>query len=91
MSIKFLVLGGGGVFWVWRGGGEGRFYFYGRADFSECSSGIALHSPPPKGPVAPVTLQLPGVSHVKLPLKKCCATVQGGVAATCGCRATLCK
>ena len=36
MSIKFLVLrGGGGVFWVWGGGGESRFYFYGRADFSE--------------------------------------------------------
>ena len=32
MSIKFLVLGGG-VFWVL--GGECRFYFYGRADFSE--------------------------------------------------------
>ena len=31
MSIKFLVLGGG-VFWVW-GGGECRFYFYGREDF----------------------------------------------------------
>ena len=36
MSIKFLVLGGGGVFWVFLGGGgECRFYFYGRADFSE--------------------------------------------------------
>ena len=34
MSIKFLVLGGGGVFWV-LGGGECRFYFYGREDFSE--------------------------------------------------------
>ena len=35
MSIKFLVLGGG-VFWVWGGGGgKCRFYFYGRADFSE--------------------------------------------------------
>ena len=33
MSIKFLVLGGG-AFWVW-GGGECRFYFYGRGDFSE--------------------------------------------------------
>ena len=33
MSIKFLVLGGG-VFGVW-GGGECRFYFYGRADFSD--------------------------------------------------------
>ena len=38
MSIKFLVLGGG-VFWV-LGGGEGRFYFYGRGDFSE------IHIPP---------------------------------------------
>ena len=32
MSLKFLVLGGG--FGVW-GGGECRFYFYGRADFSD--------------------------------------------------------
>ena len=31
MSIKFLVFGGG--FWVW--GGECRFYFYGRGDFSD--------------------------------------------------------
>ena len=30
MSVKFPFLGGG----VW-GGGECRFYFYGRADFSE--------------------------------------------------------
>ena len=41
MSIKFLVSGGGGYFGFW-GGGECRFYFYGRADFSEfdfcCSS-----------------------------------------------------
>ena len=33
MSIKFLVLGGGGI-WVFFGG-ECRFYFYGREDFSE--------------------------------------------------------
>ena len=34
MSIKFLVLGGGGgYFGFW--GGECRFYFYGREDFSE--------------------------------------------------------
>ena len=33
-----------------------------------------------KGPVAPVALQLPGVSHVKLPLKG--VALQGGVAAT---------
>ena len=25
----------GGVIWVWGGGGKCRFYFYGRADFSE--------------------------------------------------------
>ena len=31
MSVKFLLLGGGGGF----GGGECRFYFYGRADFSD--------------------------------------------------------
>ena len=37
-------------------------------------------TPPLKGPVAPVALELLGVSHVKLPLKKCRAT--GGVAAT---------
>ena len=35
MSIEFLVLGGGGAFWVFGRGGEGRFYFYGREDFSE--------------------------------------------------------
>ena len=35
MSIKFLVLGGGGVFWVFGGGGKCRFYFYGREDFSD--------------------------------------------------------
>ena len=34
----------------------------------------------PKSPGAPVALQLPGVSHVKLPLKRCCAT--GTAAAT---------
>ena len=34
MSIKFLVLGGGGVFWV-LGGGKCRFYFYGRGEFSD--------------------------------------------------------
>ena len=34
MSIKFLVLGGGGGILVW-GGGKCRFYFYGRGDFSE--------------------------------------------------------
>ena len=34
MSIKFLVLGGGGIL-GFGGGGECRFYFYGRADFSE--------------------------------------------------------
>ena len=33
MSIKFLLLGGG-EFWVF-GGGECRFSFYGREDFSD--------------------------------------------------------
>ena len=33
MSIKFRVLGGG---FGGGGGGKCRFYFYGRADFSEC-------------------------------------------------------
>ena len=42
------------------------------------SGGIALH--PLKGPVAPVVCQLPGVLHVKLPLKG--VALQGGVAAT---------
>ena len=36
MSVKFLLLGGG-VGGVWGGGGECRFYFYGREDFSEVS------------------------------------------------------
>ena len=31
MSVKFPFFGGG----FWGGGGECRFYFYGRADFSE--------------------------------------------------------
>ena len=35
-SIKFLVLGGGGVFWVFLGG-ECRFYFYGTAEGSYCT------------------------------------------------------
>ena len=45
MSIKFLVLGGGG-FWVLGGWGECRFYFYGRADFSDfivISASLAEH------------------------------------------------
>ena len=37
MSIKFLILGGGGILGL--GGGECRFYFYGRADFSDKGSG----------------------------------------------------
>ena len=45
MSIKFLVLGGGGIFWVFGGGGgKCRFYFYGRGDFSE------IFAPPPLTP-----------------------------------------
>ena len=40
----------------------------------------SVAAPPLRGPVAPVALELPGVSHVKLPLKRCRAT--GGVAAT---------
>ena len=36
MSIKFLVVGGGGILGVFfLGGGGCRFYFYGRAAFSE--------------------------------------------------------
>ena len=38
MSIKFLVLGGGGDF-GFGGGGERRFYFYGRGDFSDLFTG----------------------------------------------------
>ena len=38
VSIKFLVLGGGGILGFF--GGECRFYFYGRADFSEGISAI---------------------------------------------------
>ena len=37
MSIKFLVLGGGGDFGL-GGGGKCRFYFYGRGDFSETTT-----------------------------------------------------
>ena len=45
LSIKFLVLGGGdilGFFW----GGECRFYFYGREDFSDNSAKISGISKP---------------------------------------------
>ena len=37
MSIKFLVLfwGGGGIWGFGGVGGEYRFYFYGRGDFSD--------------------------------------------------------
>ena len=34
MSVKFLLFRGG----FWGGGGKCRFYFYGRADFSDSSS-----------------------------------------------------
>ena len=48
MSIKFLVLGGGGEFWVLGGGGgKCRFYFYGRADFSERTPGRFTARPLP--------------------------------------------
>ena len=39
MPIKFLVLGGGGVFWV-LGGWKCQFHFYGREDFSEKLLGV---------------------------------------------------
>ena len=36
MPTKFLVLGGGGIWGFFLGGGgESRFYFYGREDFSD--------------------------------------------------------
>ena len=35
MSIKFLVFGRGGILGLGGGGGECRFYFYGREDFSD--------------------------------------------------------
>ena len=41
MSIKFLVLGEGGDFgFFWGGGGKCRFYFYRREDFSERRRGV---------------------------------------------------
>ena len=43
MSIKLLLLGGGGYFGFWAGGG--RFYFYGREDFSEDGSEEACGGP----------------------------------------------
>ena len=53
---------------------------------------VSRYPPPPsqEGPVAPVALQLPRVSHVKLPLKMCRATA-GCSSYTCGCRPTLCN
>ena len=64
------------------------------ADSSESRgfSGAAALSryTPPKGPVAPFALQMPGVLHVELPLKRCRAT-GGGSSYTCGCRTTLCN
>ena len=44
MSTKFLALGGG-ILGFWRGGGECRFYFYGRADFFEYTSGSGNRLP----------------------------------------------
>ena len=48
--------------------------------FLRCSTSIG--PPPPKGPVAAVALELPGVSHVELPLKGC--RVTGGAATLAG-------
>ena len=46
MSIKFLLLGGG-VFWVFLGGGgECRFYFYGREDSSDTKSSVPTRASP---------------------------------------------
>ena len=42
MSIKFLVFFGGGILGFW--GGECRFYFYGRADFSEIRNSSPISS-----------------------------------------------
>ena len=47
--------------------------------FSGTASGTAVNTPL-RSPAALVTHQLPGVSHVKLPLKRC--ALQGGVATT---------
>ena len=51
-----------------------------------CTTHVATHSlglsesfmslPPSKGLVAPVALQVPRVSEVKLPIKRCCATTE---------------
>ena len=50
---------------------------------------VVSHYSPLKGPVAPIARKLPRVSHVKLPLKRCCTT--GGCSNyTCEYRATLC-
>ena len=35
MPLKFLVLGGGGIWFFFLGGGKCRFYFCGREDFSD--------------------------------------------------------
>ena len=47
MSIKFRVLGGGIL--GFGGGGECRFYFYGRADFSEKDQKRPRQTKPKKG------------------------------------------
>ena len=55
-------------------------------------SGVAAVSryTPLKRPCCTCRSSTPGVSHVKLPLKRCRAT-RGCSSYTCGCRATLCN
>ena len=61
--------------------GEPLSRYRGRSRFPQNPGGfsgvaaVSRYTPPPlEGPVAPVALELPGVSHVKLPLKRCRAT-----------------
>ena len=65
MSIKFLVLGGGGgYFRFW--GGACRFYFYGRADFSEKALRYIHHCKQPmsKGGETPRAGPTPSLQEV---------------------------